>query len=170
MNILVLNGSPRSNGNTAAFVAAFKEGAESKGHVVDVVRVGGMKINGCLGCETCHGMGEGKCIQMDDMQLLYPKLARADMVVIASPVHYWSFSGQIQSCITRWYAPGKPAAKSYALILSSGSEGVYDAPIAQYKAILDYFGAVDRGIRTFAGEDQKTEANLAEIRAFGASM
>lgn len=170
MNILILNGSPRKNGSTSAFVAAFKEGAESKGHAVEVVHVGGMKINGCLACEYCHGKGNGKCVQQDDMQALYPKLASADMVVIASPVHYWSFSGQIQSCITRWYAPGQPAAKKYALILSSGSEGVYDAIIAQYKSIIDYFGATDCGIKTFAGEDQKTAANLAEVRDFAASL
>lgn len=170
MNILVLNGSPRRNGNTAALVAAFKEGAESKGHVVDVANVGVMKINGCLACEYCHTRGEGKCVQQDDMQGLYPKLASADMVVIASPVHYWSFSGQIQSCITRWYAPGKPAAKKYAMILSSGSEGVYEAMISQYKAVVEYFGATDCGIKTFAGESQKTEANLAEMRAFGEKL
>lgn len=170
MKILVLNGSPRKNGNTSALVAAFKEGAESKQHVVEVVGVGNMKINGCLACEFCHGKGEGKCIQQDDMQSLYPKLAEADLVVFASPVHYWSFSGQLQSAITRFYAPGAPAAKKYAMILSSGSEGVYDALIAQYKAMVEYFGAEDCGISVFNGDNQKSEANLSQMRSFGASL
>ncbi len=170
MKILILNGSARRGGNTSALVEAFREGAESAGHVVEIANVGCMKINGCLGCEYCHGKGEGKCIQADDMQGLYPKLSSAEMVVIASPVHYWSFSGQLQSCITRWYAPGQPSAKKYALILSSGSEGVYDAIISQYKSILEYFGAEDCGIKTFAGEDQKNATNLDAMRAFGKSM
>lgn len=170
MKILVLNGSPRPNGNTSALVAAFKAGAESKGHAVDVVCVGKMKVNGCLACEYCHGKGEGKCIQQDDMRALYPKLAEADMVVLASPVHYWSFSGQMQSVITRFYAPGSPAAKKYAMILSSYSENVYDALTAQYKAILDFWGAEDCGIYTFNGEDQKNEKNFSQMRAFGASL
>ena len=170
MKILVLNGSPRKNGNTSALVDAFKEGAESKQHVVEVVGVGNMKINGCLACEFCHGKGEGKCIQQDDMQSLYPKLAEADLVVFASPVHYWSFSGQLQSAITRFYAPGAPAAKKYAMILSSGSEGVYDALIAQYNAMVEYFGAEDCGISVFNGDNQKSDANLSQMRSFGASL
>ena len=170
MKILVLNGSPRRNGNTASLVAAFCEGAESQGNTIEVLNLGNMKINGCLACEFCHGKGNGKCVQADDMQAVYPKLAAADMVVFASPVYYWSFSGQMQSCITRFYAPGQPAAKKYALILSSGSEGVYDAIVAQYKAMVEYFGAEDAGIRMFHGEDQKSAQNWEEMRKFGAGV
>ena len=170
MNIVVLNGSPRANGNTAAFVKAFQEGAESVGHTVTVFPVAQMKIAACLACEYCHGKGEGACIQQDDMQKIYPAMAQADLVVLASPVHYWSFSGQMQAAITRFYAPLKPTAKRYAMILSSGSDGVYNALVSQYHDMLDYFGAGDAGIRTVYGYDQKTEENLAEIRAFGASM
>ena len=170
MKVLILNGSPRPMGNTAMFAAAFRDGAESAGHKVDVVGVAKLKINGCLGCEYCHKAGAGKCIQKDDMQDVYPKLAEADVIVIASPIYYWSFSGQMQSVITRFYAPGKPAAKKYAMILSSGSPDVYNAPISQYKDILAYFGAEDLGIKTFNGPDQLSEENLAEVRAFGASI
>ena len=59
------------------------------------------------------------------MQSLYPKLAAANMVVFASPVHYFAFSGQMQNTITRFYAPWKPAAKKYAMILSSMSPVPY---------------------------------------------
>lgn len=170
MNILILNGSPRANGNTAAFVSAFREGAESAGHSVTVFPVAQMKIAPCLACEYCHGKGEGKCIQEDEMQKIYPALAQADLVVLASPVHYWSFSGQMQAAITRFYAPLKPQAKKYAMILSSGSDGVYHALISQYHDMLDYFGAEDAGIRTVFGYDQKTPENLAQMRAFGAAM
>ena len=62
MKILVLNGSPRKNGNTAALVEAFKEGAESAGNEVKVWNVGTMKIAGCLGCEYCHTKGAGQCV------------------------------------------------------------------------------------------------------------
>ena len=63
MKIVVLNGSPRLNGNTAKHVEAFKAGAEAAGNEVVVLTVGKMNVNGCLGCEYCHGKGEGKCIQ-----------------------------------------------------------------------------------------------------------
>ena len=170
MKVLILNGSPRARGNSAAFAQAFKEGAESAGHEAEVLAIAKMKIAGCLGCEYCHKAGNGQCVQKDDMQNIYPKLADADVVVFCSPIYYWSFTGQMQNLITRFYAPGKPAATKYAMILSSGSPGVYDAPISQYRDILAYFGAEDLGIKTFCGPSQATEANLAAIRAFAASI
>ncbi len=54
MNILVLNGSPRKEGNTAAMVEAFAAGAWEAGHQVDIVPVCQKKIAGCLACEYCH--------------------------------------------------------------------------------------------------------------------
>ena len=167
MNILVLNGSPRKNGNTAFLCNAFKEGAEEAGHNVEIVQVGTMNIKGCLACEYCHGKGEGDCIQKDDMQELYPKLKEADVVVFASAVHYWGFTAQMQAAICRMYAPGKPAAKQYAMLLSSGSPSVYDGIIYQYKEMLSWFGAEDLGIKTIFGEDNKSERTYAEIKEFG---
>lgn len=170
MNILVLNGSPRPKANTKAHVEAFKEGAEAKGHSVRVFNVGNMKINGCIGCEYCHTKGDGACVQKDDMQEIYPYLAEADMVVIASPIYYWGFTGQMMSLITRFYAPGRPAADKYALFLSSGSPGVYDAPVSEYKSILKYFGATNMGIITAYGDQNQSEDKLKEFRDFGLSL
>ena len=48
--IIILNGSPRKNGNTSALTAQFKKGAEETGHVVTEFHLGSMKIGGCLGC------------------------------------------------------------------------------------------------------------------------
>ena len=170
MKIVVMNGSPHANGNTSALVDAFKKGAESKGNEVVVCPVGTMQINGCKACEYCHTAGEGKCIQQDDMQAVSAELADADMVVLASPVHYWGFSGQLQCAVARFYATGKPAkATKYAMILSSGSPGVYDAIISQYKSIVRYFDAEDLGICAFDG-DAKTEERMTQVEAFGASL
>lgn len=54
MKILILNGSPRPKGNTAAMIEAYKNGAESVGHMVTVFDVCRMNIKGCLACEYCH--------------------------------------------------------------------------------------------------------------------
>jgi len=170
MKILVLNGSPRVNGNTSTLTKAFADGAISAGHEVTSFHVGSMKINGCMGCEYCHTKGEGTCIQKDEMQQLYPAMIEADLVVLASSVYYWSFSGQLQSVITRFYAPGKPAANKYAMILSSGSPEVYDAMISQYNSMLGYFGAESVGIKTFNGDNQTSDANLKAMFDFGASL
>ena len=170
MKILVLNGSPHPSGNTKALVDAFSKGAESAGHEVVVCPVGKMNIKGCLGCEYCHTKGEGKCVQKDDMEKVYPELASADMVVFASPVHYFAFSGQLQSAIARFYAQMKPKATKYAMLLSSASPGVYAGIEGQYKSMVGFFEAKDMGIKEVIGDDNKTEATLADIEAFGASI
>lgn len=171
MKITVLNGSPRPNGNTSAMVESFKKGAESVGHEVDIILIGTMNINGCIACEYCHTKGNGECIQKDDMQKVYNSIKDADMVVFASPVYYWSFSGQMQSTITRFYAIGKPPkAKKYAMILSSGSAGVYDALISQYNDIINYFGASNAGIITAYGKQNKSQDKLDEAYNLGKNL
>lgn len=170
MKVLILNGSPRAKSNSVALAAAFAEGAKSAGHDVETVNVAKMKINGCIACEYCHTAGAGKCVQKDDMQELYPKLAEADMILLASPIYYWGFSGQMESAITRFYAPGKPAAKKYAMLLASGSPGVYDAPISQFNSFVAYFGAENLGVKAYYGANAVSEANLEEMKTFGASL
>ena len=169
MNILILSGSPRKNGNTDLLVEAFAKGASEKHHV-EVVSVHDYTVHPCMGCNACFTSEGNACVQKDDMPQLFPDMADSDMVVLASPIYYWSFTGQMQSCISRFYAPGKPAAKKYAMILSSESEGVYDAPISQYKSCISYFGAKDLGIITVAGLQNKSEAALKKVREFGAGL
>ena len=169
MKIAILNGSPRKE-NTAAMIEAFREGAEEAGHEVEVLHVGKMKINGCLACEYCHTKGEGKCIQKDDLEKIMPAYLESDMVVFASPIYYFSLTAQLEAAWQRVYCIGKPAkATKAALLLSSGS-GAYDAAIAQYKAFTDYVGIQDMGVCTATGDENKSEAKLAEIKAFAKTL
>lgn len=172
MKILVLNGSPRANGNTAAMVAAFSEGATEKGHHVTIVNVCRKKIAGCLACEYCHTKGNGRCIQQDDMQEVYPVLDEAEMIVLASPVYYHSFTGQLQCAINRIYALDKPKhLKKAALILSSGSDNVYGGTVYEYQnSFLDYLKLEDMGVFTAFDKQNQSEEKLEELREFGRSL
>ena len=172
MNILVLNGSPRPNGNTTALVEAFVKGASENGHHITVVSVCQKKIAGCLACEYCHTKGEGKCIQKDDMQEIYPILEEAEMIVLASPIYYHSFTGQLQCAVNRIYALDKPKnLKKAALILSSGDDKVYDGAIFEYQnSFLNYLKLEDMGIFTAFDKQNKSEEKLNELREFGRSL
>ena len=170
MKIAVLNGSPKV-GNTAAMVNAFAEGAKEAGHEVEILHVGKMKIGGCLACEYCHTKGEGKCVQKDDMEKVMPAYKDADMVVFASPIYYFDVTAQLSAAIQRVYAIGKPAkATKAALLLSSASPNPYDGAIATYKGILAFTGIEDAGIITAAGDENGSEAKMAEIRAFAKAL
>ena len=170
MKIAVFNGSPRKE-NTAAMVEAFREGAEAAGHEVEVLHVGQMKIAGCLGCEYCHTKGEGNCVQKDDIEKILPAYKEADMVVFASPIYYFTMTAQMEAAIQRVYCIGKPSkAKKAALLLSSGSPGVYDGAIAQFKGYMAYAGIEPAGIITANGDENKSEAKLNEVREFAKAL
>lgn len=170
MKIAVLNGSPRTE-NTSAMVAAFKEGAEAAGHEVEVLHVGKMKIAGCLGCEYCHGKGEGTCVQKDDMDKVMPAYLTADMVVYASPIYYFDVTAQLAAAMQRVYAIGKPAkAAKAALLLSSSSPSPYAGAIQSYKDMTGYLGLEDAGVITAAGDENGSDAKLAEIRDFAKAL
>lgn len=166
MKITVLNGSPREM-NTAAMVNAFAEGAESAGHEVKVLHVGKMKIAGCLGCEYCHGKGQGECIQKDDWQKVQPAYEDCDMVVFASPIYYFTMTAQMEAAIQRIYCIDHPTkATKAAMLLSSASPGVYDGPMGQYRGYLAYTGLEDAGVITAIGDENQSEAKMEEIRVF----
>ena len=137
---------------------------------MEILHVGKMKIGGCLGCEYCHTKGEGKCVQKDDMEKVMPAYKEADMIVFASPIYYFDLTAQLSAAMQRVYAIGKPAAKKAVLLLSSGSAGTHDGAIATYKGILAFTKIEDAGIITAAGEENGSEAKLAEIREFAKKL
>ena len=175
MKILILNGSPRPNGNTAAMAAPFAKGARENGHQVDVINVCRKKIAGCLACEYCHKKDSGherQCVQQDDMQEVYPLLDEAEMIVLASPVYYHSFSGQLQCAVNRIYALDKSKhLKKAALILSSGSDHVYGGAIYEYQnSFLNYLHLENMGIFTVYDEQNQSPEKLEELYQFGKSL
>jgi multimeric flavodoxin WrbA len=103
-NIVVLNGSPRKNGNTSALVQAFTEGAQSAGHTVTEFFLDKMDIHGCKGCFGGHSSRECPCVQRDDMAQIYPAVKESDVVVLATPLYYWNMSGQLRTAVDRLFA------------------------------------------------------------------
>ena len=170
MKITILNGSPRKE-NTEAMVNAFAEGAKEAGHEVEILHVGKMKIAGCMACEYCHGKGEGKCIQKDDMEKVIPAYLDCDMVVYASPIYYFDMTAQIQAAMQRIYCIGKPPkAKKAALLLSSGSPNTGTGAVETYKNMISFMGIEDAGVCALAGEENKSEEKLAAIRDWAKSL
>ncbi len=175
MKILVLNGSPRMQGNTVSMVEAFRKGAAQAGHTVSVIDVCKKKIAGCLACEYCHTKGKGVCVQKDDMQEVYAELTNTDMLVIASPIYYHGVSGQLKCVIDRLYSalyPKKSMRLSkVAMILSSGDNDMYEGAKFSYQGdFLDYLGLQDMGVFTAYGYENKSDKKLKELYDFGLSL
>ena len=102
--IVILNGSPRKAGNTSALVKAFTEGAQSAGNTVTEFFLDSMDVHGCKGCFGGRSSRECPCVQKDDMAQVYPAVKECDVVVLASPLYYWTISGQLKTALDRLFA------------------------------------------------------------------
>ena len=100
-----------------------------------------------------------------------PAYKDCDMIVFASPIYYFDMTAQLSAAIQRVYAIGKPPkATKAALLLSSASPNPFEGAIATYRNMLAFMGIEDKGIITAAGDENGSEAKLAEICEFAKAL
>ncbi|MBQ9777944.1 MAG: flavodoxin family protein [Clostridia bacterium] len=100
-NVLIISSSPRKNGNSELLCKEFYEGAVEAGHNAELVRLAEKQIGYCKGCYVCRK--RGKCVQDDDMMPLLEKIKAADVLVLASPVYFYSMTAQLKTFIDRLF-------------------------------------------------------------------
>lgn len=99
-NILILSASPRKGGNSDLLCDQFMSGTEEAGHSVEKIFIRNKKVNYCTGCGICYG--EGKyCSQKDDMPEILEKMITADVIVMSTPVYFYTMNGQMKTIIDR---------------------------------------------------------------------
>ena len=103
---LVILGSPRRKGNSTTLAGRVAAGARAAGAEVESVRLYDLDIRPCTACDACKVSIEKDCVLDDDMRELYPKLRRADIWVLASPIYWFNVSGKMKLFMDRWYALG----------------------------------------------------------------
>ena len=101
MKVLIINGSPRLNGNTTIAIDEMVKVFEGEGIETDVVRVGNKDVRGCIACNSCRK--NGKCVFNDVVNELAPKFEEADGLVVASPVYYASANATLIACLDRLF-------------------------------------------------------------------
>ena len=98
-NILILGGSPRKGGNSNLLCDEFMRGALEAGHTAEKIYVHDGKIGTCRACYGCRGTAN--CVQKDDMAGLLDKMVAADVIVLATPVYFYSMDGRLKTMIDR---------------------------------------------------------------------
>lgn len=163
-NILILNGSPRKNGKTASLVNAFSEGAQDAGNEVKELYLQGLRIGGCLACESCQRSGNG-CVQKDDMREVYEAFAWCDVVVFASPQYWGTITGQLKIVIDRLYAVlfGTPIRKQFVVIMTARGD-MYDMTEEFFSIFTRYLGWKNLGNVFGAGKEEQAKALGTGIR------
>ncbi len=101
MKVLMLNGSPRTNGNTALALQEMEKVFAAEGIEVETVRVGHLDVRGCIACGTCAK--RGKCVFDDVVNELAPKFEACDGLVVASPVYYASANATLIAVLDRLF-------------------------------------------------------------------
>ncbi len=98
-NILIISSSPRRNGNSEALAASFAKGATEAGNRVETIFLREKQLGFCRGCMACAKLGH--CVIRDDAVEIAAKMHDADVLVFASPVYYYSVSGQLKTMFDR---------------------------------------------------------------------
>ena len=101
MKVLILNGSPRANGNTSRAIAELKGVFDSAGAETEIVQIGNIDIRGCVACFSCYKTG--KCSFDDIVNKLAEKFEKCDGFIVASPVYYASPNGTVLACLDRLF-------------------------------------------------------------------
>lgn len=101
LNVLIINGSPRKNGNTSLAVGEMERVFEENGVTATTVQVGNQAIRGCIACGSC--VKNGKCVFDDAVNELAPLFEQADGLVIASPVYYASANATLIATLDRLF-------------------------------------------------------------------
>ncbi len=101
--ILILSGSPRKGGNSDTLCDAFMRGALEAGNQVKKINVAEKNVHYCTGCYYCNDH-KGECVFKDDMKEILQDIIDADVLVLASPVYFYSIDAQLKTVIDRTVA------------------------------------------------------------------
>jgi multimeric flavodoxin WrbA len=97
--VLILSASPRKGGNSDLLCDQFMLGAKEAGNQLKKIFLRDKRINYCMGCGACQG--KGKCVQKDDMAEVLDKMIAADVIVMATPVYFYTMNAQMKTLIDR---------------------------------------------------------------------
>lgn len=177
--IIILNGSPRPNGNTVQLIKAFTAGAEHAGHTVTCFDLQKMDIHPCLGCCKGGQNPASPCVQKDDMDNIYPVYKEADLVVLASPLYYWTISGQLKAAFDRLFAVAECNSdyanpqKECALLMAAEGDG-FEETLYWYDRLMGHLGWTDKGKvlcgGVFQAGDIQGNPKLEEAYQLGATV
>lgn len=159
-NVLILMGSPRKDGNSDILCEEFARGAAEAGNKVEKIRVADKDIHPCIACYHCRDNG-GECVFKDDMKDVLQKMIDADVLVLASPVYFYSIDAQLKAVIDRTVARWLEVKNKefYYIVTMADEEATSaDTTLACFHGYADCVeGAVEKGVIIGGGAYEKGE-------------
>lgn len=147
--VLILSGSPRKGGNSDLLCDEFLRGARESGHDAEKIRVTEKKIAPCSGCYYCTDH-DGACVHRDDMAEVLQKMIDADVIVLASPVYFYSIDAQLKAVIDRTVARWLEVRDKefyYIVTMADAAVASADTTLACFRGYAECVeGAVEKGV------------------------
>ena len=141
--VVILSSSPRKGGNSEALAAAFAKGAQEAGNQVETVYLREKQYGFCKGCLACQKLGH--CVIKDDAVEIAAKMHDADVLVFATPVYYYSVSGQLKTMLDRANPLfGSDYAFTKAYLLATAAEDETDTAEGTVKAVQGWVDCFER--------------------------
>ncbi len=159
-NVLILSGSPRPNGNSDLLCNEFMRGAQEAGHAVEKIRIAAKNIGYCRACYFCNDH-KGQCAVRDDMAEILEKMLQADVIVMATPVYFYSIDAQLKALIDRTVARWLEFHNKefyYIMTAAEDTASVMDTTLACLRGLAECLdGSVERGVIYGKGVYEKGE-------------
>lgn len=155
--VLILSGSPRKGGNSDILCDEFAKGAAENGHEVEKICVAEKNIGYCRACYACKN--SGICAIKDDMAELLQKIIDADVLVLASPVYFYSIDAQLKAVIDRTVARWLEVKNKefyYIVTMADEATASADTTLACFRGYADCVdGAEEKGVIIAGGVYEK---------------
>ncbi len=141
--ILVISSSPRKKSNSETLAGSFAKGATEAGHTVDTIILRDKSFSFCKGCMACFKLGN--CVIKDDAVEIVAKMHDADVLVFATPVYYYSVSGQLKTLFDRANPLyGTDYAFTQVYLMATAAENGAETVEGTIKAVQGWVDCFDR--------------------------
>lgn len=173
--VFILSGSPRIGGNSDLLCDEFARGAKESNNIVEKICISNKKIGYCHACYYCKDHS-GVCAIKDDMSEILQKMIEADVIVLSSPVYFYSIDAQLKAVIDRTVARWLEVKnKEFYFIVTCADEDkkAVETTLACFRGYLACVeGAVEKGTICGIGVYQKGDIkdNKALIEAYQAGL
>lgn len=147
LNVLIFLGSPREDGNSTRLAFAFADAASRNGHAVQSVRLSALDFAPCDGCGDCWPTAVRPCVLRDDLEAVYPLLRKADVLVFATPLHFYTWSTPLKKLTDRLYCLSPQFKRNLkgkiSVLLAAAADdrpAAFAGLKATYRLVADYMG------------------------------
>lgn len=173
--VVIISGSPRKGGNSDSLCQEFQKGCEEAGNHVAKINLRDKQISFCTACYACKKLGH--CVQKDDAPAIMQEMAKADVIVLATPVYFYSMAGQVKTLIDRCLSCGAQLAgkKFYFIATAAAGKEAMERTIDGLRGFTDCLpGAQVKGVVYGAGAwqlgDIQNNPAMEEARRMGKSI